>query len=121
MGQSSRQPSTWCGRSEQIQLNQVGCEARKASADAELFFLDFPFYRTNRELRDVHFKVEPGEILPRVSSCPDISWKARMSMKSTWQELKRHRNQLLFAFVLDIPSLKILNQNDVGVELIHLR
>ncbi|MGA8025018.1 MAG: hypothetical protein WCC18_13775, partial [Candidatus Acidiferrales bacterium] len=43
-----QQPSTWCGRSEQILLNQVGCEARKIPADAEVFFLDFPFYRTNR-------------------------------------------------------------------------
>jgi hypothetical protein len=31
-----------CGRSEQIQLNQVGCEARNIPADAEVFFLDFP-------------------------------------------------------------------------------
>ena len=38
------------GRSEQIQLNQVGCEARKIPVDAELFFLDFPFYRTYRDL-----------------------------------------------------------------------
>jgi hypothetical protein len=27
---------------------------------------------TYRELRDERFKVEPGEILPCVSSCPDI-------------------------------------------------
>ena len=32
----------WSGRSEQILLNQVGCEARKIPADAEVFFLDFP-------------------------------------------------------------------------------
>jgi hypothetical protein len=44
------QPTTWRGRSEQIQLNQVGSEARKIPADAELFFLDFPFYRTYQEL-----------------------------------------------------------------------
>jgi hypothetical protein len=49
-GRIAPEPSTWCGRSEQIQLNQVGCEARKIPADAELFFLDFPFYRTNRDL-----------------------------------------------------------------------
>src|SRR6202040_3812486 len=41
-----QQPSTWSGRSEQILLNQVGCEARKLPADGEVFFLDFPFYRT---------------------------------------------------------------------------
>jgi hypothetical protein len=28
----------------------VGCEARKSPAVAGVFFLDFPFYRTNQEL-----------------------------------------------------------------------
>jgi hypothetical protein len=50
LGQSSRPPSTWCGRSEQIQLNQVGCEARNIPADAEVFFLDFSPYRTYRAM-----------------------------------------------------------------------
>jgi len=45
-GHMAPQPSTWRGRSEQILLNQVGCEARKIPADAEVFFLDFSFYRT---------------------------------------------------------------------------
>src|SRR5450432_4029082 len=45
LGQSVQQPSTWRGRSKQILLNQVGCEARKSPAVAGVFFLDFPFYR----------------------------------------------------------------------------
>jgi hypothetical protein len=36
--------------SEQILLNQVGCEARKIPADAGVFFLDFYLYRTFIEL-----------------------------------------------------------------------
>jgi Family of unknown function (DUF5670) len=43
------QPSTWRGRSEQISLDQVGCEARKIPAEGAVFFLDFSLYRTNRE------------------------------------------------------------------------
>ena len=39
-GHMAPQPSTWRGRSEQILLNQVGCEARKIPADAEVFFLE---------------------------------------------------------------------------------
>ena len=50
LGHSVQQPSTWCGRSEQILLNQVGWEARKVPASAGVFFLDFPFYRTYQEL-----------------------------------------------------------------------
>jgi hypothetical protein len=42
------QPSKWRGRSEQILLTQVGCEARKIPADGEVFFLDFAFYRAYR-------------------------------------------------------------------------
>ena len=45
---SNRAPGA--GRSEQILLIEVGCEARKLPAGAEVFFLDFPFYRTNQEL-----------------------------------------------------------------------
>ena len=44
-----QQPSTWRGRSEQILLNPVGCEARKIPADAGVFFLDFYLYRTTQE------------------------------------------------------------------------
>ena len=50
LGHSVQQPSTWCGRSEQITLYQVGCEARKRPAVGDVFFLDFPFYRTNQAL-----------------------------------------------------------------------
>ncbi|MGA7063965.1 MAG: hypothetical protein WBY69_22355, partial [Candidatus Acidiferrales bacterium] len=46
-----QQPSTWHGSSEQILLNQVGCEARKRPAVGDVSFLDFYLYRTNRELR----------------------------------------------------------------------
>jgi hypothetical protein len=49
--QSSQQPSTWCGRSEQILLNHVGCEARKSPAGAGVFFLDFSLYRLIRQWR----------------------------------------------------------------------
>src|SRR5271155_1813096 len=45
-GRLAPQPSTWRGRSEQISLDQVGCEARKSPAEADVFFLDFSFYRT---------------------------------------------------------------------------
>jgi hypothetical protein len=38
-GSPARQPSTWRGRSEQILLNQLGCEARKIAATGEIFFL----------------------------------------------------------------------------------
>jgi|SRR5271165_500313 len=41
------QPSTWRGRSEQILLNQVGCEARKIPAEGKVFFLDFYLYRAS--------------------------------------------------------------------------
>jgi hypothetical protein len=44
------EPSTWRGRSEQISLDQGGCEARKIPAAGEVFFLDFTFYRTYQDL-----------------------------------------------------------------------
>ena len=44
------QPSTWRGRSEQISLEQVGCEARKIPAEGDVFFLDFILYRTYQDL-----------------------------------------------------------------------
>jgi hypothetical protein len=46
LGPSAQQPSTWRGRSEQLSLDQVGCEARKIPAEGEVFFLDFYLYRT---------------------------------------------------------------------------
>src|SRR6266436_7423486 len=45
-GRMAPQPSTWRGRSEQISLDQVGCESRKIPAEGVVFFLDFSFYRT---------------------------------------------------------------------------
>ena len=42
-GSPARQPSTWRGRSEQILLNQLGCEARKIGAMGEIFFLTSTF------------------------------------------------------------------------------
>ena len=47
LGHIGQQPSTWRGRSEQILLNQVGCEARKIPANGGVFFLDFYLYRTS--------------------------------------------------------------------------
>ncbi|MGC1257161.1 MAG: hypothetical protein WA867_16485, partial [Candidatus Acidiferrales bacterium] len=38
------------GKSEQILLHPVGCEARKIPADAEVFFLDFPSPETSSRL-----------------------------------------------------------------------
>ncbi|HMI53409.1 MAG TPA: hypothetical protein VK525_17985, partial [Candidatus Saccharimonadales bacterium] len=50
LGTIGQQPSIWRGRSAQISLDQVGCEARKLPADGDVFFLDFPFYRTYQDL-----------------------------------------------------------------------
>jgi len=50
LGHIDQRPGTWCGRPEQILLNQVGCEARKRPAVGDVFFLDFYLYRTNQEL-----------------------------------------------------------------------
>src|SRR5277367_2083889 len=56
-------------RSEQILLHHVGCEARKTPADAGVFFLDFPFYRTNQELASL---AVVGFQLFRVNHTPKI-------------------------------------------------
>jgi hypothetical protein len=40
---TSQQPSTWCGRSEQISFIHMGCEARKIPAAGEIFFLTSAF------------------------------------------------------------------------------
>src|SRR6267378_174695 len=47
------EPSTWRGRSEQISLDQAGCEARKTPAEGDVFFLDFYLYRTNQDLANL--------------------------------------------------------------------
>jgi len=49
-GRIAPQPSAWRGKSEQILLDQVGCEARKIPAEGDVFFLDFYIYRTYRDL-----------------------------------------------------------------------
>jgi hypothetical protein len=51
-GDSAQQPNIWSGRSEQISLDQLGCEARKLPAMGRVFFLDFSLYRTNQEFVD---------------------------------------------------------------------
>jgi hypothetical protein len=43
-------PSQGRDRSEQISLAHVGWEARKTPAAGEVFFLDFPLYRTSQAL-----------------------------------------------------------------------
>jgi hypothetical protein len=45
----------------------MGCEARKIPADAEVFFLDFPFYRT----------YQAGKICWRIRECASkkILWR----------------------------------------------
>jgi hypothetical protein len=53
-------PSTWRGRSEQILLKQVGCEARKTPVVGDVFLLDFYLYRTYRELATI-----AGQIVSR--------------------------------------------------------
>jgi hypothetical protein len=50
-GSPARQPSTWRGRSEQILLNQLGCEARKIAAMGEIFFLTSTFIELPRRQR----------------------------------------------------------------------
>jgi hypothetical protein len=49
-GYSAQHPSPWRGSSEQISLDDVGWEARKTPAAGDVFFLDFPLYRTYQEL-----------------------------------------------------------------------
>jgi len=45
-------PSPWRGRSEFV-LDQMGWEARKTPAVGEVFFLDFPLYRTSQAVADL--------------------------------------------------------------------
>jgi hypothetical protein len=42
-------PRPWCGWSE-LSLVHGGWEARKTPAAGEVFFLDFPLYRTSKDL-----------------------------------------------------------------------
>jgi hypothetical protein len=50
LGYTAQHPSPWRGSSEQISLDHVGWEVRKIPAGAIVFLLDFPFYRTYRDL-----------------------------------------------------------------------
>jgi hypothetical protein len=61
-GSPARQPSTWRGRSEQILLNQLGCEARKIAAMGEIFFLTSTFIELPRHLD--YFRAGHSEIAP---------------------------------------------------------
>jgi hypothetical protein len=50
LGHTAQHPSPWRGSLEQISLDYMGWEGRKTLADAIVFLLDFPFYRTSRDL-----------------------------------------------------------------------
>jgi hypothetical protein len=54
---SAQNPRSWRGSSEQISLDRVGWEERKTLAGAIVFLLDFPLYRTSRDL--AQFSVKP--------------------------------------------------------------
>jgi hypothetical protein len=51
------QPSIWRGRSEQISLDPVGCEARKTPAEGDVFVLDLYLYGTYQELASVEASI----------------------------------------------------------------
>jgi hypothetical protein len=50
-GYSAQRPSPWRGWSEQISFDHVGWVARKTPAAGDVFFLDFPLYRTFQALQ----------------------------------------------------------------------
>ena len=57
LGHYAQQPSAWGERSEQISLDQVGCEARQRPATVgDVFFLDFCLYRTHQALAKSTFR-----------------------------------------------------------------
>src|SRR5579859_6010705 len=47
---SALHPRPWRGSSEHVSLDYVGWEGRKTPAAGDVFFLDFPFYRTYQDL-----------------------------------------------------------------------
>jgi hypothetical protein len=47
---TAQHPSPWRGSLEKISLDHVGWEVRKTLAAAIVFLLDFPLYRTSRDL-----------------------------------------------------------------------
>ena len=73
-------PSAWCGRSEQISLDQVGCEARKIPAEGGVFFLDFYLYRTYQELARWHL---PEADFWKVSGIPLVRLKLHREVTAT--------------------------------------
>src|SRR6266481_9010215 len=73
-GRMAPQPSTWRGRSEQISLDQVGCEARKIPAEGVVFFLDFSFYRTYQELTKAASSLKVYTLRTCSNSCLRCCW-----------------------------------------------
>src|SRR6266852_2993501 len=65
-------PSTWRGRSEQISLDQVGCEARTIPAEGDVFFLDFSFYRTYQALCILSGVVHKAVLRARMIDCESL-------------------------------------------------
>jgi hypothetical protein len=53
LNHSAQQPSPWRVSSEQISLDQEGCEARKTPAEGVVFFLDFSRFRNYRDVADL--------------------------------------------------------------------
>jgi hypothetical protein len=51
LGYNAQQPRLCSGRPKQLSLHRLGREASKIPAVAEVFFLDFPFYRTYQALQ----------------------------------------------------------------------
>jgi hypothetical protein len=74
--QHVQQPSTSRGSSEQILLNHVGWEARKSPAVAGVFFLDFPFYRTNQDLGTLPKHILPIGTFLRLDNWNEFSFAA---------------------------------------------
>jgi hypothetical protein len=70
---AARTPSLWRGRSEPISLDRLGWEARKTPAAGEVFFLDFPLYRTpqmySTQLAFANAAAERGFADAEQSSC----------------------------------------------------
>src|SRR5215472_13398812 len=54
----AQEPSEWCGGSKHILLTQRGWKARKFPAMGKVFFLDFPFYRTEVTRDRRKFRIE---------------------------------------------------------------
>jgi len=57
LGHTAQHPRPWRGSSEHLSLDLLGWEGRKTLADAIVFFLDFPFYRTYQDVAAVPQRV----------------------------------------------------------------